>query len=132
MRGKALLTAFVIGCASLCAAQPGLAASEGGDLLKSMEKGGWQTVAPGAMQRNLGPNKVETLGFGADGLRFKIQEMTEHLSFLRQEHANHPTPNVRKSIRMYRAGIERLTKALETAKSLDEEEGLKALNEKVS
>ncbi|HSK75086.1 MAG TPA: hypothetical protein VLQ45_01395 [Thermoanaerobaculia bacterium] len=132
MRGKVLLTAFVFGCASLCTAQPGLAAGDGGDLLKSMEKGGWQTVAPGVMQRSLGAGKVETLGFGADGLRFKIQEMTEHLSFLRQEYANHPTPKVRKSIQRYRAEIARLTEALETAKSLDEEEGLKALNEKAS
>ena len=128
MRGKALLTAFVFGCATLCASQPGLAE----DLLKSMEKGGWQTVAPGVMQRNLGHGKIETLGFGADGLRFKIEEMKSHLSFLRQEYLNHPTPNVRKSIRTYKAEIARLTEALETMKSLDEEEGLKALSEKAS
>jgi hypothetical protein len=131
VRGKALLTAFVFGCASLCAAQPGLAA-EGGDLLKSMEKSGWHTVAPGVLQRSLGHGKVETLGFGADGLRFKIQEMTAHLSFLREEYANHPTPNVRKSIRTYKAEIERLTQALETAKSIDEAEGLASLNDKAS
>ncbi|HKV09002.1 MAG TPA: hypothetical protein VJ725_12740 [Thermoanaerobaculia bacterium] len=130
MKGKALLTALVLGCASL-AAQPGFAAS-GEDLLKSMEKGGWQTVAPGVMQRDLGHGKTETLGFGADGLRFRIQQTTELLSFLRQEYANHPTPNVRKSIRVMKAEIERLNQALESAKSMDEAEGLAALNDKAS
>jgi hypothetical protein len=108
------------------------AASGNQDLLERMQREGWTVVAPGILQRDLGHGKVETLGFGADGLRFKIDEMKVHLSLLRQDYANHPTPNVRKSIRTYKAEIERLTKALETAKSIDESEALASSDEKAS
>ena len=95
-----------------------------------MKREGWQPVAPGVLQRDLGPNKTETLGFGADGLRFKIQQMSAHLTFLREEYAIKPTPALRKAIRSYKAEIARLTQALETTKSLDQAEGLDFLSEK--
>jgi hypothetical protein len=102
------------------------------DLYDQLIQEGWTVAAPGVMQRDLSHGKVETLGFGADGLRFKIQQMQEHLSFLRQEYASQPTPKVRKSIRAYKTEIERLTQALATAKSIDQEEGLAAMSEKSS
>jgi hypothetical protein len=132
MRGKALFAAFVFCCATVGASHSASAASGNQDLLEQMQREGWTVAGPGVLQRDLGHGKVETLGFGADGLRFKIQQMTEHLSLLRQDYTNHPTPNVRKSIRTYKAEIERLTKALETAKSIDESEGLASLNDKAS
>ena len=132
MRGKALLTAFVFCCATVGASHQASAASGNQDLLEQMQREGWTIVSPGVLKRNLGQGKVETLGFGADGLRFKIQQMTEHLSLLRQDYANHPTPNVRKAIRAYKTEIARLNEALETAKSIDESEGLAALNDKAS
>ena len=132
MRGKALLAAFVFFCSTVGASHQASAASGNQDLLEQMQREGWTVAAPGVLQRNLGHGKVETLGFGADGLRFKIQQMTEHLSLLRQDYANHPTPRVRKSIRTYKAEIARLTQALETAKSIDESEGLASLNDKAS
>src|SRR5689334_23676806 len=90
MRGKALFTAFVFCCATLGASHQAAAASGNQDLLEQMQREGWTVAAPGVLQRNLGGGKVETLGFGADGLRFKIQQMAEHLSLLRQDYANHP------------------------------------------
>jgi hypothetical protein len=132
MRGKALFAAFVFCCATVGASHSASAASGNQDLLEQMRREGWTVAGPGVMQRDLGHGKVETLGFGADGLRFRIKQATELLSFLRQEYANHPTPNVRKAIRSFKAEIEHLTKALETAKSIDETEGLSALGEKTS
>lgn len=115
-------------CLAIFGAVPSKASSA--DLLEQMKKEGWQTVAPGVLQRDLGPNKTETLGFGADGLRFKIQQMSAHLTFLREEYAIKPTPALRKAIRSYKAEIARLTQTLETTKSLDETEGLESLSEK--
>ncbi|HKV09004.1 MAG TPA: SprB repeat-containing protein [Thermoanaerobaculia bacterium] len=132
MRGKALLTAFVFCCATVGASHQASAASGNQDLLEQMQKEGWTIVSPGVLKRDLGHGRVETLGFGADGLRFKIQQMKDHLSLLRQDYTNHPTPNVRKAIRAYKTEIERLTQALETAKSIDESEGLASLNDKAS
>jgi hypothetical protein len=132
MRGKALFTAFVLCCATMGASHPASAASGNQDLLEQMQREGWKVVAPGVLQRDLNHGKVETLGFGADGLRFKIKQMQEQLSFLREEYAKHPQPNIRKSIRTHKAEIERLTQALETAKVIDESEGLATLGEKTS
>ena len=132
MRGKALFAAFVFCCATMGASHQASAASGNQDLLEQMQREGWTVVAPGVLQRDLAHGKVETLGFGADGLRFRIQQDTELLSFLRQEYANHPAPNVRKAIRSVKEEIERFTKALETAKSIDEVEGLASMSEKAS
>jgi len=132
MRGKALFAAFVFCCATMGASHQASAASGNQDLLEQMQREGWTVVAPGVLQRDLAHGKVETLGFGADGLRFRIQQDAEFLSFLRQEYANHPAPNVRKAIRSVKEEIERFTKALETAKSIDEVEGLASMSEKAS
>lgn len=129
MRGKALLTAFVFGCATLCASQPGLAASGTEDLVEQMQREGWTLVSPGVLQRDLGNRQVETLGFGADGLRFKIEEMQAHLGLLKDELRLNPSPDLRKAVRIYRAEIARLTQELATAKIISEEDGLASMTE---
>jgi hypothetical protein len=88
------------------------------DLLIRLEKEGWKTAAPGVMQHTVG-NTVETLGFGDDGLRFKIKELKAHLAFLRKEFARHPSLELRRAIRAHRAEILRAQEALRKAGELD-------------
>lgn len=87
------------------------------DPLEQLLKEGWVQVAPGILQRDLGPGKVETLGFGAEGLRWKLKGLRGHLAYLQAELATKPSPDLRKAIRNQRAEINRVLKALRTAKS---------------
>jgi hypothetical protein len=98
-------------------------------LLGNMQQEGWKLVAPGVMQRSLENNKVETLGFGAQGLQFKLDEMKKHYAFLREEYERQPTRDLRRSIRAHRAEILRTAAALENF-SGTEEKGF--LNEKTA
>ncbi|HKV07792.1 MAG TPA: hypothetical protein VJ725_06630, partial [Thermoanaerobaculia bacterium] len=82
------------------------------DLLDDLQKQGWSEVSPGVMQRSLGGNRIETLGFGAAGLRFQLQEMKTHLAKLREEYARHPSPQLRTTIHTHRAQIQRVEEAL--------------------
>ena len=64
------------------------------------------------MQRGLGGNRIETLGFGAAGLSFQLQEMKAHLVDLREEYTQHPSRQLRITIRSHRAQILRIEEAL--------------------
>src|SRR5690349_16817428 len=88
------------------------------DLLVRLEKEGWKTAAPGVMQHTVG-STVETLGFGDDGLRFKIQDLKAHLAFLRKELARHPSPELRQAIRAHRAELLHAQSALKEAGKLE-------------
>jgi hypothetical protein len=107
--------------AILCNSRPGFANSLNPiptDLLIRLEKEGWKTAAPGVMQHTVG-STVETLGFGDDGLRFKIKELKAHLAFLRKEFARHPSPELRQAIRAHRAELLRAQAALREAGALE-------------
>lgn len=53
--------------------RPGLAvASISPDRLDRLAEEGWTEVQPGVMQRTLDNGTVETLGYGEDGLRFRL------------------------------------------------------------
>jgi Carbohydrate binding module (family 6) len=100
---------------TLGVARPGLAVSSTtnpADLIERLEKEGWEQVQPGVMQRTAESGEIETLGFGTEGLRFKLAEMKAHLEFLRKEFARRPSGELRKAIRSYRAEIQRTEKAL--------------------
>jgi hypothetical protein len=115
MKKKFFLVPLLLGLAFVANLRPGLAgtwSSNSADLLDRLEKEGWQTVQPGVMQRKVEGDVVETLGFGADGFRFKLEEMKAHLAYLRKEHALHPSPDRRSAIRAHRAEILRVQTAL--------------------
>jgi Carbohydrate binding module (family 6) len=115
---KLVLASLLLCLAFVGDPRPGLAATwnaDSADLLDRLEKEGWQTVQPGVMQRKVEGDVVETLGFGADGLRFKLEEMKAHLAYLRKEHALHPSPELRLAIRAHRAEILRVQAALKGA-----------------
>lgn len=117
MNRKVWLAALV-----LCLAAFGSfsALAEQPDPLEQLFKEGWVQVAPGILQRDLGPDKVETLGFGAEGLRWKLKELRGHLAYLQAEFARKPSDDLRQGIRNQRAEINRVLKALKTVKSVDD------------
>ncbi|HSK79042.1 MAG TPA: carbohydrate-binding protein [Thermoanaerobaculia bacterium] len=96
------------------------------ELFERLEKSGWETVSPGVMQRAVEGDQVETLGFGEDGLRFRLEEMRAHLAFLRKELALYPSRELRAAIRAHRAEILRVQTALKKA---DAAGGLELANE---
>src|SRR5690349_18669231 len=118
------LLASLLSCLSVFAgSSPSLAEDNAtSDPFERMIQEGWRVVTPGVLQRDLGPGKVETFGLGAEGLRFKLQEMRKQLAFLRSEARTNPTPELRNSIRSYRTQIAQVKKALETAPEIDQME----------
>ncbi|HKV09005.1 MAG TPA: hypothetical protein VJ725_12755 [Thermoanaerobaculia bacterium] len=118
MKRNVLFVSLAVCLAFFGASRPGLAAS---DLTGSLQQEGWKLVAPGVLQRSLENNKVETLGFGAEGLRFKLDEMKAHYAFLRTELERQPdNKDLRRAIRAHRAEMLRTAAALENAKSAGE------------
>jgi hypothetical protein len=118
MKSKQLFVCLLLGLALLGAARTGLTNPStpiDPDLLSHLEKEGWTQVRPGVMQRGLGGNRVETLGFGAEGLRFQLKEMRANLAFLRQRYAQSPSRDLRIAIRSTRGQILRLQEALKGA-----------------
>lgn len=118
MKNRFFLVPLLISLAAFGDSRPGLARSwnpASPDLLDQLQAEGWTSVAPGVMQRPLGGNKVETLGFGADGLRFRLAELKAHLTFLRKEYSLHPSRALRQAIRAQRAEVLRTEAALRKA-----------------
>jgi hypothetical protein len=80
MKKKLFFVPLLLCLAIFGDSRPGLASSLNPiptDLLIRLEKEGWKTAAPGVMQHTVG-STVETLGFGDDGLRFKVKELKAH------------------------------------------------------
>lgn len=121
MKRKVFLAAFTLCLSFLGQERQAFAQDKGqNDLYDQLIQEGWTMAGPGVLQRQLGPNKVETLGFGADGLRFKLEELKNQLAFLREEYRHRPSVELRRSIRSHRTQIARLTEALATAKAAEE------------
>lgn len=117
MKRNVLLAALAL-CLAVFGSLP--ASAQQPDPLEQLYKEGWVQVAPGVLQRDMGPDKVETLGFGAEGLRWKLKELRKHLVYLQGEFAKKPSADLRKGIRNQRAEINRVLKALKTAKAVDD------------
>ncbi|HYO16227.1 MAG TPA: hypothetical protein VE685_23765 [Thermoanaerobaculia bacterium] len=90
------------------------------DPLAQLFNEGWVQVSSGVLTRDLGHGKVEVLGFGTEGLQYRLQEMRKHLRHLKATYDQYPTPELKDSLRAYRTEIRRIMERLETAKSVDE------------
>ncbi|HKV11668.1 MAG TPA: carbohydrate-binding protein [Thermoanaerobaculia bacterium] len=113
MKKKFFLVPLLLGFTAL-----GLSASPiSPERLDALLEAGWTEARPGVMQRILDNGTVETLGYGEDGLRFRLTEMKEHLAFLKKELARQPSTELRKAIRSYQAEIRRVQKSLQTGGS---------------
>src|SRR5215213_4146155 len=105
---KPFFVSLLLCVAFFSSSLPGLAETSGlipADVLEQLGADGWKEVAPGVLQRSLGPGRVETLGVGAAGQRFRLAELKKHLAFLQAEFKSHPSPDLRKAIRGQRAEI---------------------------
>jgi hypothetical protein len=56
-----------------------------------MKAEGWKEISDNVYERQLGPNKVEHLGYGRDGLAWTVGEMNRKIASLRQEYKSYPS-----------------------------------------
>jgi hypothetical protein len=68
------------------------------DVKAKMVTEGWKPISEQVFERRLGPNKVEHMGFGPEGFRWTIGEMSRRLEFLRQEQESYPSEKLTKVI----------------------------------
>lgn len=120
-----VLPAVLALCLAVLGAFPSLAEEPihekaSSDPLEQLFNAGWVQVSSGVLTRDLGHGKLEVLGFGAEGLQYRLQEMRKHLRHLRATYDQYPTPELKDALRAQRAEIRRLMERLETAKAADE------------
>src|SRR5829696_2699432 len=80
---------ILLGGDGLSAADPVKKQSE--DARAKRETEGWKQISEEVFERLLGPNKVEHLGFGREGLSWGIGEMNRRLELLREEQESYPS-----------------------------------------
>ena len=68
------------------------------ELKAKMEAEGWTPISDSVFERRLGPNKVEHLGFGREGLAWTINELTRQLESLMLEYESYPSEDLDKAI----------------------------------
>jgi hypothetical protein len=68
------------------------------DAKAKMEAEGWKQISEGVFERQLGPNKVEHLGFGPEGLSWTIGKLNRQLNYLREEQEKYPSEKLAKII----------------------------------
>jgi hypothetical protein len=108
---------------ALCLLLPGGARTgfaQPSDILVPLLNEGWHQVSPSVLQRDMGRGKIETLGFGAEGLRFRLEEAKKQLAFLKERLRANPNWQLREAVRAYRAEVAHLTEMLDTAKAAEE------------
>jgi len=87
---------FLLSGDRLSAADP--AKNQPADAKAKMVTEGWKPISKEVFERQLGPNKVEHMGFGPEGVRWTIGEMSRRLEFLRQEQESYPSEKLAKII----------------------------------
>lgn len=120
MKGKSFFVSLLLGFAVLGSSRPSLAdvsIQAPADVLERLNEEGWKEIRPGVMQRTLESGRVETLGFGVEGRRFRLAELKAHLAFLREEYKLHPSPDLRRALRAHRAEVLRTQAALNKAEA---------------
>jgi hypothetical protein len=63
-----------------------------------MKTEGWKQISEGVFERQLGPNKVEHLGYGREGLAWTIGDMNQRIERLRKENEAYPSEKLTKTI----------------------------------
>jgi len=133
MNRKHWTAAVCLGLATLLGGDRLWAADAGRmDQLKAkMKKDGWKEVAEGVFERQLGPDKVERIGHGREGLSWNIGELSRSLERFRQEHELYPSTELAKIIDDLTEQIAR-SKAAMWNLDVDAEKGLSNAVEAVS
>jgi hypothetical protein len=121
MKRKVFFASLALCLALLGPARPGSAAETAQPgTIDRLIKEGWTLVSPYVLQRNMGNGKVETIGFGAEGLQFKIDGMKKDLAFFKESLRRNPDHQIRQTVQAYRAEIKRLTNNLALMAEADE------------
>ncbi len=68
------------------------------EIQAKMKAEGWKEISQGVFERQLGPNKVEHLGYGREGLAWTIGEMNQRIEHLRKENETYPSAKLTKTI----------------------------------
>ena len=119
---------ILLGGDGLSAADPVKKQSD--DARAKRETEGWKQIAEEVFERRLGPNKVEHLGFGREGLSWAIGEMNRRLEHLREEQERYPSEELSQIIDNL---IARIAEATSELGKLDENEaeGMSSMTEAV-
>jgi hypothetical protein len=121
MKRKVFLASLALGLVLLGPVRPSSAAETAKPgTIDRLIKEGWILVSPNVLQRNMGNGKVETIGFGVEGLQFKIDGMKKDLAFFKESLRRNPDHQVRQTVQAYRAEIKRLTQNLALMAEADE------------
>lgn len=68
------------------------------ELKARMQAEGWKEISPGVLERQLGPSKVEQMGFGRDGLAWTVGELNRTLARLQKEYKAYPSKELANTI----------------------------------
>jgi hypothetical protein len=101
------------------------------DARARMEAKGWKQISEGVFERRLGPDKVEHLGFGREGLSWVLGEMSRKLEFLREEQESYPSEELSTVIKDLTARIAG-TKSELWKLDQNEVEGMSSMTEAVT
>ena len=59
-----------------------------------MKAEGWKEISPNVFERQLGPTKVEHLGFGREGLSWTIGDLNQRIARLQREYKSYPSKDL--------------------------------------
>src|ERR1700710_2755244 len=107
----------LVGGSRLSAADKALSTAEL-ELKAKMKAEGWKEVTFGVYERQRGPNKVEHLGYGREGLVWTIGELNRQLDGLMQEYLRYPSEDLYKVIDHLSLKIADSKRELRNTKSL--------------
>jgi hypothetical protein len=119
----------LLGGDRLSAADP--AKKELADAKAKMVAEGWKEISKGVFERQLGPNKVEHMGFGREGMLWTIGDMSRRLEFLRQEQESYPSEKLAKIIEDLTLDITKMKRELWNLE-LDASQGLSSITANVA
>jgi hypothetical protein len=82
------------------------------DVKAKMEAEGWKQISKGVFERQLGPDKVEHMGFGPEGIRWTLGELSRRLESLRLEQESYPSEKLAKTINELALDITKMRREL--------------------
>ncbi len=88
------------------------------ELAAKMLAEGWKPIAVGVYERQRGPNKVEHMGYGREGLAWTVGELNRQLTNLRHEYQSYPSEDLAKVIDHLSVKIANAQREIKNTKSL--------------
>ncbi|HEX3556321.1 MAG TPA: hypothetical protein VIA62_24140 [Thermoanaerobaculia bacterium] len=79
---------------------------------------GWKPIAVGVYERQRGPNKVEHMGYGREGLVWTVGELNRQLTNLMQEYQSYPSEDLARVIDHLSVKVANAQREIQNTKSL--------------